>query len=189
MTDTPWVGDASSLVEAFRSGERTPIDELDVTIAAIERSDLNAFSYLDEEAAHEAAAGADLDAPFGGVPVGVKELDSVAGWPYTQASVPLKDEVATHDSALVSRVRDAGAVLVGLTTSSEFGGVNLTRTNLNGVTRNPWEIAHTPGGSTGGGASAVAGGLVTIGTGGDGGGSIRIPGGFTGLFGLKCTYG
>ena len=75
------------------------LDELDVTIAAIERSDLNAFSYLDEEAAHEAAADADLDAPFGGVPVGVKELDSVAGWPYTQASVPLQDEVATHDSA------------------------------------------------------------------------------------------
>ena len=91
MTDTPWVGDACSLVEAFRSGERTPLDELEVTLAAIERSDLNAFSYLDEEAAHEAAARADLDAPFGGVPVGVKELDSVAGWPYTQASVPLKD--------------------------------------------------------------------------------------------------
>ena len=103
--------------------------------------------------------------------------------------MPLKDEVATHDSSLVTRLRDAGAVLIGLTTSSEFGGVNLTRTNLNGVTRNPWELARTPGGSTGGGAAAVAGGLVTIGTGGDGGGSLRIPAGFTGLFGLKCTYG
>ncbi len=168
MTDTPWVGDACSLVDAFRSGERTPLDELDVTLAAIERSDLNAFSYLDPEAARDAAARADLDAPFGGVPVGVKELDSVAGWPYTQASVPLQDEVATHDSALVRRVRDAGAVLVGLTTSSEFGGVNLTRTNLNGATRNPWDLTLTPGGSTGGGSAAVAGGLVTVGTGGDG---------------------
>jgi Asp-tRNA(Asn)/Glu-tRNA(Gln) amidotransferase A subunit family amidase len=189
VTDGPWQGDACSLVDAFRSGERTPVDELDATLSAIERSDLNAFSYLDPEAAREAATGADVHAPFGGVPVGVKELDSVAGWPYTQASVPLQDVVATHDSTLVSRLRFAGAVLAGLTTSSEFGGVNLTRTNLNGATRNPWDLASTPGGSTGGGAAAVAGGLVTVGTGGDGGGSLRIPAGFTGLFGLKCTYG
>jgi Asp-tRNA(Asn)/Glu-tRNA(Gln) amidotransferase A subunit family amidase len=189
VTDTPWQGDACSLVDAFRAGERSPAEELDTTLAAIERSDLNAFSYLDPESARAAARGADVAAPFGGVPVGVKELDSVAAWPYTQASVPLKDQVATHDSTLVSRLRFAGAVLVGLTTSSEFGGVNLTRTNLNGVTRNPWELDRTPGGSTGGGAAAVAGGLVTVGTGGDGGGSLRIPAGFTGLFGLKCTYG
>jgi Asp-tRNA(Asn)/Glu-tRNA(Gln) amidotransferase A subunit family amidase len=189
MTDSPWLGDACSLVEAFRSGERTPLDELEATLAAVERSELNAFSYLDADGARDVAARADVTAPFGGIPVGVKELDSVAGWPYTQASVPLKDCVASHDSTLVSRLRDAGSVLVGLTTSSEFGGVNLTRTNLNGVTGNPWELARTPGGSTGGGASAVAGGLVTTATGGDGGGSIRIPAGFTGLFGLKCTYG
>jgi Asp-tRNA(Asn)/Glu-tRNA(Gln) amidotransferase A subunit family amidase len=189
VTDVPWQGDACSLVEAFRSGERTPLDELDASLAAIESSELNAFSFLDTDAAHDAAARVDVAAPLGGVPIGVKELDSVAGWPYTQASVPLKDCVASHDSTLVSRLRDAGAVLVGLTTSSEFGGVNLTRTNLNGVTRNPWELSHTPGGSTGGGVAAVSGGLVTIGTGGDGGGSIRIPTGFTGLFGLKCTYG
>jgi Asp-tRNA(Asn)/Glu-tRNA(Gln) amidotransferase A subunit family amidase len=189
MTDSPWLGDACSLVEAFRSGERTPLDELEATLVAVERSELNAFSYLDPDGARDVAARADVTAPFGGIPVGVKELDSVAGWPYTQASVPLKDCVASHDSTLVSRLRDAGSVLVGLTTSSEFGGVNLTRTNLNGVTGNPWELARTPGGSTGGGASAVAGGLVTTATGGDGGGSIRIPAGFTGLFGLKCTYG
>jgi len=189
MTDTPWLDDACSLVDAFRSGERAPLEELDATLTAVESSELNAFSYLDREGAREVASRADPDAPFGGVPIGVKELDSVAGWPYTQASVPLKDEMATHDSELVRRLRDAGAVLVGLTTSSEFGGVNLTRTNLNGVTRNPWDLARTPGGSTGGGAAAVAGGLVTVGTGGDGGGSLRIPAGFTGSFGLKCTYG
>jgi aspartyl-tRNA(Asn)/glutamyl-tRNA(Gln) amidotransferase subunit A len=187
--ETPWLGDACSLVDAFRSGERTPVEELDATLAAIEASELNAFSHLDAEPARDAAMRADVSRPFGGVPVGVKELDSVAGWPYTQASVALKEQVATHDSELVQRLRDAGAVLVGLTTSSEFGGVNLTRTNLNGVTRNPWDLERTPGGSTGGGAAAVAGGLVTVGTGGDGGGSLRIPAGFTGLFGLKCTYG
>jgi aspartyl-tRNA(Asn)/glutamyl-tRNA(Gln) amidotransferase subunit A len=189
VTDVPWQGDACSLVEAFRSGERTPLDEFDATLAAIESSELNAFSFLDADGARETAARVDVNAPLGGVPIGVKELDSVAGWPYTQASVPLKDCVASHDSTLVSRLRDAGAVLVGLTTSSEFGGVNLTRTTLNGVTRNPWELSHTPGGSTGGSVAAVSGGLVTIGSGGDGGGSIRIPTGFTGLFGLKCTYG
>ena len=77
----------------------------------------------------------------------------------------------------------------GQTTASEFGGVNLTRTVLHGATGNPWDLSRTPGGSSGGSAAAVAGGLVTLATGGDGGGSIRIPAGFTGLVGLKATYG
>jgi len=189
MTDTPWQGDACSLVDAFRAGERSPVEELDVALAAIEGSELNAFAHLDVESASGTAARADVTLPFGGVPIGVKELDSVAGWPKTEASIPLKDRVADRDSVLVQRVRAAGAVLPGLTTSSEFGGVNLTRTNLHGATRNPWNLEHTPGGSTGGTASAVAGGLLPLGTGGDGGGSLRIPGGFTGLVGLKNTYG
>ncbi|HUF84373.1 MAG TPA: amidase [Acidimicrobiia bacterium] len=189
MTDTPWQGDACSLMDAFRAGERSPVEEFDATLAAVEASKLNAFSYIDLEPARAAAANADTSLPFGGLPIGVKELDRVAGWPFTEASIPLKDRVAPYDSTLVARLRDAGAVLAGLTTSSEFGGVNLTRTNLNGATCNPWDLQHTPGGSTGGTASAVAGGLLTLGTGGDGGGSLRIPGGFTGLVGLKCTYG
>ncbi|MEP6625552.1 MAG: amidase [Acidimicrobiia bacterium] len=189
MTDGPWSGDAISLVEAFRGGERTPLEELDATLAAIARSDLNAFSFLDPEAARAAAANADVQLPFGGLPIGVKELDNVAGWPATEASIPLKDEIADRDSTKVSRLRTAGAIPIGLTTSSEFGGVNLTYTKLNGSTKNPWNLGHTPGGSSGGSASAVAGGLVTLATGGDGGGSIRIPAGFTGLPGLKATYG
>ncbi len=188
--DTPWTGDACSLVDAFRSGDRTPVEELEATFAAIEASELNAFSFIATETARAAAADADVSQPFGGVPVGVKELDSVAGWPGTDASVPLKDRVSDYDSTNVARLRDdGGAVLVGLTTASEFGGVNLTRTKLNGITRNPWSMEATPGGSSGGAASAVAGGLITIGTGGDGGGSIRIPAGFCGLFGYKSTYG
>lgn len=187
--DTPWAGDACSLVDAFRRGERHPREELDATLAAIERSELNAFSFLDADAARAAAAAADPSLPFGGVPLGVKELDAVAGWPATEASVPLRDRVSPHDSTFVARLRAAGAVPVGLTTSSEFGGVNLTRTNLNGITRNPWDPSRTPGGSSGGSSAAVAGGLLTLATGGDGGGSIRIPAGFTGLPGLKHTYG
>jgi aspartyl-tRNA(Asn)/glutamyl-tRNA(Gln) amidotransferase subunit A len=189
MTDTPWAGDACSLVDAFRRGERSPVEELGATLGAIDRSQLNAFAFLDAAGAREAARRADVTLPFGGVPIGVKELDQVAGWPDTEASVPLADNVAPHTSTYVARARHAGAVLVGLTTASEFGGVNCTRTELHGVTRNPWDLSRTPGGSSGGSAAAVAGGLVTIATGGDGGGSIRIPAGFTGLFGLKCTYG
>ncbi|MGZ6885611.1 MAG: amidase [Acidimicrobiia bacterium] len=189
MSDTPWHGDAVSLVEAFRTGERSPLEELDATLAAIEASDINAFSFLDPEPAHKAAADADVTQPFGGLPIGVKELDSVQGWPATEASLTLRDEIAPHDSTKVARLRAAGAIPIGLTTSSEFGGINLTYTKLNGATKNPWDHAHTPGGSSGGSAAAVAGGLVTLATGGDGGGSIRIPAGFTGLPGLKATYG
>ncbi len=189
MTDLAWQGDACSLVDAFRRGERSPAEELAATYAAIERSGLNAFCLLDREAAQAAAAAADVSLPFGGVPIGVKELDDVDGWPATEASVPLRDQVSDHDSTMVARLRAAGAVLAGQTTASEFGGVNVTRTVLHGTTRNPWGHDRTPGGSSGGSAAAVAGGLVTLATAGDGGGSIRIPAGFTGLVGLKATYG
>jgi aspartyl-tRNA(Asn)/glutamyl-tRNA(Gln) amidotransferase subunit A len=188
--DAPWQGDACSLVDAFRRGERSPSEELAAVFAAIERSDLNAFSHLDREGAERAARDADVSKPFGGVPIGVKELDQVEGWPDTHACVVFRDDVAPHTSTNPGRARDrGGAVLVGQTTASEFGGVNLTRTVLNGTTHNPWQLGRTPGGSSGGTAAAVAGGLVTLGTGGDGGGSIRIPAGFTGLVGLKATYG
>ena len=157
---------------------------------AIEASDLNAFAHLHREQAELAAATADVNKPFGGVPIGVKELDRVEGWPDTHACVVYRDQIATDTSTNVARVRDVGgAVLVGQTTASEFGGVNVTRTVLNGTTHNPWRHGRTPGGSSGGTAAAVAGGLVTLGTGGDGGGSIRIPAGFVGMVGLKATYG
>lgn len=190
MGNTPWLGDSCSLVEAFRTGERSPIEELQATYDAIDASDLNAFSYTPRDEAMHSAAQANISLPFGGVPIGVKELDSVTGWPETEACVVFADHVASHTSVMVDRmVSVGGAVLAGQTTASEFGGVNLTRTVLHGATLNPWNTEHTPGGSSGGTAAAVAGGLVTIATGGDGGGSIRIPAGFTGLFGLKATFG
>jgi aspartyl-tRNA(Asn)/glutamyl-tRNA(Gln) amidotransferase subunit A len=189
QSDIPWQGDACSLVDAFRNGDRSPSEELGAVFAAIGASELNAFSFLAQEQAIAAVNAADVSLPFGGVPMGVKELDAVLGWPYTEASAPLADRVADVSSTQVIRLQDAGAVMVGLTTASEFGGVNLTRTILNGATRNPWNLEHTPGGSSGGSAAAVAGGLLTLATAGDGGGSIRIPAGFCGLVGLKCTYG
>ena len=190
MADTPWQGDACSLVDEFRAGRRSPSEELAATYAAIDASDLNAFCHLPREEADIAAAAADVSKPFGGVPIGVKELDSVLGWPDTHASVPLRHQVAGHTSTMVQRIRDlGGAVLAGQTTASEFGGVNLTRTVLHGTTHNPWQHDRTPGGSSGGTAAAVSGGIITLGTAGDGGGSIRIPAGFTGLVGLKATIG
>jgi aspartyl-tRNA(Asn)/glutamyl-tRNA(Gln) amidotransferase subunit A len=189
MTPSPWLGDAVSLVEAFRSGALTPSEALEESLSAIETSDLNAISHLDRDAARESAAHADLTLPFGGVPMGVKELEAVRGWPATEASLVFRSRVADHDSIQVTRLRAAGAVLVAQTTASEFGGINCTRTKLHGATHNPWEIGRTPGGSSGGSAAAVAGGLVPIASGGDGGGSIRIPAGFTGLLGLKSTFG
>jgi aspartyl-tRNA(Asn)/glutamyl-tRNA(Gln) amidotransferase subunit A len=191
VTDTPWQRDACSLVDAFRSHEKSPAEELQATLAAVARSHLNAFSFLDDETALTAAAAhANVELPFGGVPIGVKELDHVSGWPNSSASVPLKDRTATYTSTMVERLgQGGGAIRIGLTTASEFGGVNFTRTALNGVTRNPWDATRTPGGSSGGTAAAVSGGLLTLGTAGDGGGSIRIPAGFCGLFGLKVTRG
>jgi aspartyl-tRNA(Asn)/glutamyl-tRNA(Gln) amidotransferase subunit A len=188
-TPDTWQGDACSLVEAFRSGQRSPVEELDATYAAIEASDLNAFGHLDQDRAYAAARTANVNLPFGGVPIGIKELDQVAGWPDTEACVALSHIVADFSSVMVQRLEDAGVVLVGQTTASEFGGVNVTRTVMHGATHNPWQRDRTPGGSSGGSASAVAGGIITMATAGDGGGSIRIPAGFTGLVGLKATYG
>ena len=136
-----------------------------------------------------AAAEADVSLPFGGLPIGIKELEQVEGWPYTEASLVFKDRMAEFDSTQVPRLRGAGAVLVGQTTASEFGGINCTSTKLHGTTRNPWNQERTPGGSSGGSAAAVAGGLLPLASGSDGGGSIRIPAGFCGLFGLKSTFG
>ncbi|HWD52454.1 MAG TPA: amidase [Acidimicrobiales bacterium] len=189
MHDQPWPGDACSLIDAFRSGTISPLEALEATLAAIDASELNAFTHLDPDAARETAAGADVTLPFGGVPVGVKELEAVTGWPYTEASLVYKDRIAHHDTTQVTRLRAAGAVLVAQTAAPEFGGVNFTHSKLHGTTRNPWNPERTPGGSSGGSAAAVVGGILPIASGGDGGGSIRIPAGYSGLLGLKSTFG
>jgi aspartyl-tRNA(Asn)/glutamyl-tRNA(Gln) amidotransferase subunit A len=189
MTETPWLDDACSLVDAFRAGDRSPTDELEACLAAIEASELNAFAFLDADRARELAASADTSAPFGGVPLAIKELDPVAGWPATEASLVFKDQIGTFTATYLERAFGAGVVPVGQTTASEFGGLNVSITKLHGITGNPWDPTKTAGGSSGGSAAAVAGGLVPIATGGDGGGSIRIPAAFTGLLGMKGTAG
>jgi aspartyl-tRNA(Asn)/glutamyl-tRNA(Gln) amidotransferase subunit A len=189
MSDAPWAADACALIDAYRSGERSPKEELEATLDAIAASELNAFCHLDAEAARDTAAVADVAAPFGGLVLGVKELDAVAGWPLTEASLVFADRVADHDATVISRLRASGAVLAGQTTASEFGGLNVSVSLLHGVTRNPWDLTKTTGGSSAGSSAAVAGGLLSLATGGDGGGSIRIPAGFCGLVGMKGTAG
>jgi Asp-tRNA(Asn)/Glu-tRNA(Gln) amidotransferase A subunit family amidase len=189
MTVTPWQGDACSLVDAFRTGERNPKEELEGVLAAIDASALDAVSFLDTEGARAAAARADASLPFGGVPIGVKELEPVEGWPSTEASLVFADRVADQTTTMVRRLEGAGVVKVAQTTASEFGGLNVSVSKLHGVTHNPWRHDRTAGGSSGGSAAAVAGGLLPIATGGDGGGSIRIPAGLCGLVGMKGTAG
>jgi Asp-tRNA(Asn)/Glu-tRNA(Gln) amidotransferase A subunit family amidase len=187
--DAPWLQDACGLVDAFRARELSPLEALEASIAAIELSPLNAFSFTDFDRARESALRADVSLPFGGVPFGIKELEKVEGWPYTEASVIFRDRIAGHDDTSLARLRRGGAVLAAQTTAPEFGGINCTSTELHGTTRNPWNLERTPGGSSGGSAAAVSGGLLPMATGSDGGGSIRGPAGFSGLFGLKATYG
>lgn len=190
--------DAWELADAVRAGDSTAKELLETHLERIERINpaLNAVCHLDVDAARaraeavdaEVAAGGD-PGPLAGVPIGVKELASVEGWPETEASLIYEHRIAAHDDTEVARLRGAGAVLVGQTTASEFGAVSFTNTPLHGITRNPWNPDHTPGGSSGGSAAAVAAGLFPACTGGDGGGSIRIPASYCGLPGMKTTYG
>jgi aspartyl-tRNA(Asn)/glutamyl-tRNA(Gln) amidotransferase subunit A len=189
MPDSPWLGDACSLVDAFRRRERSPLEELAAVTAALESSELNAFCHLDLDRAREVASGVDLSLPWAGVPMGIKELEAVAGWPATGASLVFADRRWEYSTTQIDRLTRAGAILVGQTTSSEFGGLNIGISRLHGITRNPWAVDRTPGGSSAGSAAAVAGGLVPIASGSDGGGSIRIPAGFCGLLGMKGTAG
>ena len=193
-----WERDAFELADGVRSGELRAADLLKQFLARVEQfnEELNAFCFLDLEGARRRAAEIDAAVARGedpgvwaGVPMGVKELVAVEGWPDTHASMLYKDSVAYHTATEAARLRDAGAVLVGLTTSPEYGSVNWTRTYIHGVTRNPWNPELTPGGSSGGSAAAVAAGMMPICTGSDGGGSIRIPSAYTGLFGFKVSFG
>ncbi len=157
---------------------------------------LDAFTYVAEEQAMADAAEVDRrvasgeELPLAGVPIGVKELDFVEGWPDNAGTAIFADRVASRSDTHVERLRAAGAVLVGLTSASEFGITAYTHHPARGVTaRNPWDLSTSPGGSSGGSAAAVAAGVVPLATGGDGGGSIRLPAALSGLVGPKMAVG
>lgn len=124
-----------------------------------------------------------------GIPLGVKDLEDVKGLVTSMGSVPFKDNEPERDSLQVERLRGAGAIVVGKTNAPEFGYTAITKNLLFGATRNPWNVERTPGGSSGGSAAAIAGGIVSLVTASDGGGSVRIPATFCGCFGLKPSYG
>ena len=181
----------------IRSGEISARELTENTLRRIERLDstLNAFvRVLADEALDEAtrldqrqADGHSLG-PLHGVPIAIKDENDVAGTPTTYGGAAAT-RIASADSEVVRRLRDAGAVIVGKTTMPEFGIWPFTETAANGYTRNPWDTGVSTGGSSGGSASAVASGMVAAAIGGDGGGSIRLPSAFCGLFGLKPQRG
>jgi aspartyl-tRNA(Asn)/glutamyl-tRNA(Gln) amidotransferase subunit A len=192
----PWLDDACSLADAIRRGEIRSADAVEASLEAIAATKLNPIVTLDAEGGRKAAAQIDErikrgEDPglFAGVPLLVKDMEDAAGLPTTHGSLVFKDNIAESDCTHVERLRAAGAVIVGKSALSEFGFVAYTSTKVHGTTRNPWNLERTPGGSSGGSAAAVAGGLVPLATGGDGGGSIRIPASYTGLLGMKGTFG
>ncbi|MEB8339573.1 amidase [Streptomyces endophyticus] len=184
--------DAVALAAAIRNGEREAGDVVEEAITRIEKLNpqLNAVIHTCfEEARAEVAAGLP-EGPLRGVPVLVKDLNmEVRGLPAAGGSRLFAEYVASRDSELVARYRRAGMVVLGTTNTPELGLNASTEPALHGPTRNPWGHAHSPGGSSGGSAAAVAAGMVTVAHASDGGGSIRIPAAACGLFGLKPSRG
>jgi len=190
---------ATRLLELFASTELSPVEATKAALAAIDRHNprFNAFCVIDPERALNDArqsearwrAGEPLG-PLDGIPTSIKDLILTRGWPTLRGSHAVDpDQNWDEDGVLVASLRRSGAVLVGKTTTPEFGWKGVTDSPINGVTRNPWKAELTPGGSSGGAAVAAACGMGALHVGTDGGGSIRIPASFTGVVGFKPTYG
>ena len=194
---------AHELLALYRSGQASPVDATQAVLSRIERLNpqLNAFCLVDADAALSAARASESrwqahrssGAPVGeleGVPTTIKDLILTRGWPTLRGSRTIDPNQAWDvDAPATARLREAGAVLLGKTTTPEFGCKGETNSPATGITRNPWNLAHTPGGSSGGAASAVAAGLGPLAVGTDGAGSVRIPAAFCGNVGLKPSFG
>ncbi|MCP3104363.1 amidase [Myxococcus sp. K15C18031901] len=184
--------DATAQAELVRRREVTPLELVDAAIARIERCNpkLNAVVQTQFDTARERARGPLPEGPFTGVPFLLKDLIAAQrGQPLTGGSRFMKDFVPDHDSELVKRHLRAGLVVLGKTNTPELGLLPTTEGALFGPCRNPWDVARSAGGSSGGAAAAVASGMVPFAHASDGGGSIRIPASNCGLFGLKPTRG
>jgi amidase len=184
---------AVELAGMVRDGEVTPRELVDASLDRIEAVDgeVNAFTHVDADGARTAADAVDPGdpRPFAGVPIAIKDLAAVNGLPLRAGSDLFGDFIPNYDSHLVRRIKEAGFVIVGKTSTPEFGILPVTEPRRFGPTRNPWDLGRTPGGSSGGAAAAVAAGMVPVAHGSDGGGSIRIPASCCGLVGLKPTRG
>ena len=186
--------DATAQAELVARGEITATELLDGAIARTDASaaTLNAVPIRFDDVAHAqiAAAGGRLSGPFGGVPFLLKDIgQEFAGQPATRGSRAFRDVRPTAHSAFARRCLNAGLVIYGRTATPELGLKAVTESKMWGPTRNPWDLSRTAGGSSGGSAAAVAGGLVPMAGANDGGGSIRIPASFCGLFGIKPSTG
>ena len=189
---------AAGLSRLYRKGKASPVEAMKAVLKRTERvnPDINAFCRVDAKLALRLARASarrwqkgEPLSPLDGVPVSIKELVRVKGWPASMGSKLTDKTPVDADAPAVARLREAGAIVFAQSTSSEYGHKGVTDSPLNGITRNPWKGDRTPGGSSGGAGAAVAAGLGPIAIGTDGGGSVRIPSSFTGLIGLKATFG
>jgi len=191
---------ATELVAAYRAREASPVEVTQAALDAIESGDaeINAWCLVDAQSALNDARASEArwqsGEPLGiadGVPTSIKDLMLTRGWPTLRGSKLIAEQSNdwSEDAPAVARLRENGAVLLGKVTTPEFGWKGVTHGPLTGVTRNPWDPSKTSGGSSGGSAAAVAAGMGAWSVGTDGGGSVRIPASFTGVVGLKPTYG
>ena len=190
---------ATRLLELYRAKQLSPVAVMTETLSRLERYEgaINAFVLYDPESAMAAARAAEArwqkGTPQGlldGIPVALKDTLLTRGWPRRMGSRTIDpNQNWTEDAPVTARLRAAGAVFFGKTTTPEFGWKGATDSPLTGVTRNPWNLERTPGGSSGGSAAALLAGICPLAVGTDAGGSIRIPASFCGIFGLKPTFG
>lgn len=189
---------AIEIAEAVRSKQLSPLEVVDAVLAQIDRSNpkVNAIVTRTDELARAQARAAEQSVvrgeelgPLHGVPISVKDLEETKGIRTTFGSKLYEHYVPETDHVIVERLRQAGAILIGKTNTPEFGLLPLTDNNVFGPTRNPWNLEHNAGGSSGGAAAAVACGMGPLATGSDGGGSIRIPSSMCGVFGIKPHLG
>ncbi|MEX0807861.1 MAG: amidase [Dongiaceae bacterium] len=189
---------ATDLLRRFRDKSLSPVDATNAALARIDALNptLNAYCLVDHEAARAAARVSEArwqkGAPVGpldGVPTSIKDLILTKGWPTLRGSKAIDPAGPwNEDAPVTARLREAGAVFLGKTTTPEFGWKGVTDSPLTGITRNPWNTDTTPGGSSGGAAVATAAGMGALHIGTDGGGSIRIPASFTGIVGFKQNF-
>ncbi|MGI9235048.1 MAG: amidase [Woeseiaceae bacterium] len=197
LPENPLYWPISELVAAYERRELSPVGVLEHALARIDALNptLHAFiGRLDElgraqaKAAEQSYQRGDAG-PFSGVPVSIKDTFQIDGEVTTFGSLVYQSSVSSHDSGIVRRLKAAGAVFTGRSNTAEFGQSATTENRFFADVCNPWDITRTTGGSSGGAAASVLAGLSSIGLGADGGGSVRIPAAFAGLFGFKSTYG
>ena len=188
---------ALELKRLLAAGSISPVELVEDTLArqAALEPQINAFVTATPEVAlsaardQERAIAAGEAGAIAGLPLSVKDLVAMAGVPWTFGSRPFADNVPDFDAPSVERIRQAGGCIVGKSATSEFGCKAVCDSPLSGITRNPWNLAKTPGGSSGGAGASVAAGLTPFALGTDGGGSVRIPAALCGLFGIKAQFG